>query len=151
MDATIRVVMLSDSCSRPLIAAGAGAYLPKGDPAHHPPAGTGAAARGDHPMAPQVVALRQSWEAEVEGGGRRALAETLAARESGERRTRVTAHVTGRVAHRVPMALVLPVALVVTLPASARSHSDLVTGTPRAGTRRRPRSPAWCWSSVTTF
>lgn len=86
MDASIRVVMLSASCSRALIcdaaAAGACGYLLKGDPAHHLPAGIRAAARGDHPMAPQVVALCRSWEGlgERDGGG--ALAGTWPRQET---------------------------------------------------------------------
>lgn len=64
-DPSIRVVMLSASCSPALICAsaeaGACGYLLKGDPAHHLPEGIRAAVRGAHPMAPQVMAMCRSW------------------------------------------------------------------------------------------
>lgn len=65
------VVMLSASCSEQLIRASADAgacgYLLKGDPPPHLSAGIRAAARGDHPMAPQVRALCLSMRQASEG------------------------------------------------------------------------------------
>lgn len=76
LDASIRVVMLSASCTRALVydsaAAGACGYLLKGDPAHHLPEGIRAAARGDHPMAPQVIAVCRSSDDQDDPDGRTA-------------------------------------------------------------------------------
>jgi DNA-binding NarL/FixJ family response regulator len=64
LDPACRVVMLSASCSERLIRdsadAGACGYLLKGDPPRHLSAGIRAAARGEHPMAPQVRSLCRS-------------------------------------------------------------------------------------------
>jgi DNA-binding NarL/FixJ family response regulator len=58
---SVRVVMLSASCTRTLVqasvAAGACGYLVKGDPPRRLLAGVRAAARGEHPMTPLAVAV----------------------------------------------------------------------------------------------
>ena len=60
-DPSLRVVMLSATCTRTTVrdavAAGACGYLVKGDPPRRIFAGIRAAARGQHPMAPQAVAI----------------------------------------------------------------------------------------------
>lgn len=69
----LKIVMLSASVSKSLIrdaaAAGARGYLLKGDPPDRLTEGIRAAARGDHPMAPQVKALLTSMCQAVERSG----------------------------------------------------------------------------------
>lgn len=126
LDPTLRVLVLSASCTPSLIDAavdaGACGYLVKGDRAQLLLDGIRLAAAGGHPMARQVATVRTTWP---EPAGPAAPRTPPSARWSWwfrRRRTWCTAP-----------ALLVVLALLLTVPSPALAHSDLVGSTPRDG------------------
>lgn len=126
LDPTLRVLVLSASCTPSLVDAavdaGACGYLVKGDRAQHLLDGIRLAAAGGHPMAREVVTVRARWPAPA---GPPAPRTPPTARWSVRSR--------GRRSWCAAPAWVVILALLLTVPSPALAHSDLVGSTPRDG------------------